>query len=112
MSICWCVLQDNKTLEKITINSELSLVEFRDEKTQELNLSFKGYREEEAIIIAALLRVCFIARVSATGRLQILTTTHNHPQPPTTTHNNPITTTQAPTTTPQLPKSPPLLSYL
>jgi hypothetical protein len=51
--------QVNRTLERITINSELSLVEFRDEKTQELDLSGKEYGAEEAIIIGALLQVTF-----------------------------------------------------
>ena len=50
--------QTNTTLREITINGKLSLVEFRDEMTQELDLSSKGYSNEEAIIIGALLEVC------------------------------------------------------
>jgi len=49
-------------LESIIINSKLSLVEFRDGKTTSLNLSRKGYGNQEAIIIGALLQVllyCF-----------------------------------------------------
>jgi hypothetical protein len=51
------LLQSNTTLREITINAKLSLVEFRDEKTQELDLSSKGYGKEEGIIIGALLQV-------------------------------------------------------
>ena len=49
----------NRTMQEITINEKLSLVEFRDEKTQELDLSGKGYKDAEAIIIGALLQVLF-----------------------------------------------------
>ena len=49
----------NRTMQEITINAKLSLVEFRDEKTQELDLSGKGYKNTEAIIIGALLQVLF-----------------------------------------------------
>ena len=49
----------NRTMQEITINEKLSLVEFRDEKTQELDLSRKGYKDAEAIIIRALLQVLF-----------------------------------------------------
>ena len=52
-----CFPQTNTTLREITINGKLSLVEFRDGKTQELDLSTKGYGNEEAIIIGALLQV-------------------------------------------------------
>ena len=51
------LLQDNKTLESITINGKLDLASFRDGKTQSLDLSRKEYRCEEAIIIGALLKV-------------------------------------------------------
>ena len=51
------LLQDNKTLESITINGKLDLASFRDGKTQSLDLSQKEYRSEEAIIIGALLKV-------------------------------------------------------
>ena len=50
-------MQTNTTLREITINQKLSLVEFRDEKMQELDLSRKDYRSEEAIIIGAMLQV-------------------------------------------------------
>ena len=50
-------MQKNTALESITINAKLSLVEFRDGETTFLDLSRKGYGNEEAIIIGALLQV-------------------------------------------------------
>ena len=56
-SSAFCTSQSNITLQSITINCELSFAEFRDGKTQSLDLSGKRFGDEEAIIIAALLEV-------------------------------------------------------
>ena len=61
----FATLQSNTALQSITINGKLSLVEFRDGKTQTLDLSRKGFEGEEAIIIAALLEVCVVSSLSA-----------------------------------------------
>ena len=47
----------NEKLESVTINEKLSLVEFRDAQITSLDLSDKGFGNEEAIIIGALLQV-------------------------------------------------------
>ena len=77
----------NRTMQEITINKKLSLVEFRDEKTQELDLSRKGYKDAEAIIIGALLQVLF-SSLSVSCCLYAL---FHHPllPPPQSTHSLP-----------------------
>ncbi len=47
-------------LESVTINEKLSLVEFRDAQITLLELSKKGFGNEEAIIIGALLQVLVV----------------------------------------------------
>ena len=73
-------MQMNTTMREITINAKLSLTEFRDEKTQELDLSNKGYGNEEAIIIGALLKVLFSSfLVSCVLCASFLLPPGNHP---------------------------------
>lgn len=51
------VIMGNKTLQNLTINGEIPINLLRDEKTTSLDLSNRGYREEDIFIIAALLKM-------------------------------------------------------
>ena len=50
-------VKENNSLTTLYINAEIPVGKFRDEKTTELDLSSKGYKDADAIVIAELLKV-------------------------------------------------------
>ena len=50
-------MQTNKTLQTLKINGEIPVHQFRDGTTTQLDLSSRGYKVEDAIVIASLLQV-------------------------------------------------------
>merc|ERR1711920_701500 len=51
------ILKKNNVLRKITITGEIPLDQLRGADTKRLNLSLKGYNDNDAIIIAAFLEI-------------------------------------------------------
>lgn len=49
-------LKINRTLTTLIVNGEIPISIFRDKKTQDLNLSYKGYSDADAIVIASLIQ--------------------------------------------------------